>query len=450
VAENGCAAYGACAANSQIEKLERCQNEAARIITGATRNTRIDSLLVEANLSPLKIRIEQLMANAYEKSTRLLPSNPRRDIVKDGEPIRLKRAQWREMAKSLAESTGLRSYRRESFEAFQFAPWDTGWCVLFNDRLLTHVIKAEDPEVCKKAAVETLSRLPDADVQFWTDGSAIGGVSHGGAGILEMDVTESKMTKKPAGRLSSSYRAEMVAILEAMTSLEERSRGWNDGDEKICLICTDSKSAVQKLSNGPWKQLESTPNEVWKKIIAVTRRRRCKIIMQWVPGHCDLVFNEVADTLAKEASKLPQEDQPIDFSAAKMCIRHAFKQKWENIQQPTYSMAKYVPSLKERGLTRREKVILSQLRTGGKSYLLNSYRYFISRDEESPHTPTCRYCQSADETVEHIFNECSNLNAARSELLMNLNGTCAMEKLYSEPKKALACLWKIGLMDDQL
>ena len=78
--------------------------------------------------------------------------------------------------------------------------------------------------------------------------------------------------------------------------------------------------------------------------------------------------------------------------------------------------------------------------------ILNSYRHFLTRDEESPHPPWCRYCLSDDETVEHIFNKCAKLAMERSA--MNLNGKEAIRSLYENPKTALALIRKIGLLDD--
>ena len=218
---------------------------------------------------------------------------------------------------------------------------------------LVFFIEKTGAEVCRIAALKTLELLPKPDLQYWTDGSASDGVSYGGAGVLELNPQESVVKKKASGRISTSYKAELVAIDEAMASLAAKSYSWNENSKKTCLLFTDSKSAIQKLAAGPWQQTECIPNSIWDKMIQATRGNRCKIILQWIPGHAGLVFNEIADKIAKEASKLPQEATPLDFSSAKLCIRHAFKGKWEATRNPTFAMAKYVPTQKENGLTRR-------------------------------------------------------------------------------------------------
>jgi len=38
----------------------------------------------------------------------------------------------------------------------------------------------------------------------------------------------------------------------------------------------------------------------------------------WIPGHCGIEGNMQADTIAKDASSLPQTAAPVDFSTAKI------------------------------------------------------------------------------------------------------------------------------------
>ena len=37
-----------------------------------------------------------------------------------------------------------------------------------------------------------------------------------------------------------------------------------------------------------------------------------RVHLQWVPSHCDLEGNEWADTLAMEATQLPQDEAALD------------------------------------------------------------------------------------------------------------------------------------------
>ena len=55
------------------------------------------------------------------------------------------------------------------------------------------------------------------------------------------------MIRTPAGRLSSNYRAEIVALQSALAQLISSPAL----DEDPVVICTDSQSALASLRDGP-------------------------------------------------------------------------------------------------------------------------------------------------------------------------------------------------------
>ena len=46
------------------------------------------------------------------------------------------------------------------------------------------ISKSADTNAKKQAADSTLADLKPADIEIWSDGSAIGGITNGGAGVL--------------------------------------------------------------------------------------------------------------------------------------------------------------------------------------------------------------------------------------------------------------------------
>jgi hypothetical protein len=81
------------------QKLEVVQNEAARVIAGATSTSQTEAVLEEAGLPGLSRRGEVLGSIAYEKSRRMKDSNPGRLIAEEGPHKRLKKREWRKEAK---------------------------------------------------------------------------------------------------------------------------------------------------------------------------------------------------------------------------------------------------------------------------------------------------------------------------------------------------------------
>jgi len=72
-----------------------------------------------------------------------------------------------------------------------------------------------------------------------------------------------------------------------------------------------------------------------------------------------------ADSIAKDASTLPQTAAPVDFSTAKTVIRHHCARKWSRMAKPAVPHATYVNRDQEKDFTLLQRTLLSRLRTGG-------------------------------------------------------------------------------------
>ena len=44
---------------------------------------------------------------------------------------------------------------------------------------------------------------------------------------------------------------------------------------------------------------------------------KISISFQWIPGHSNIEGNEYVDALAKEATTLTQDEEPVDFNCGK-------------------------------------------------------------------------------------------------------------------------------------
>ncbi len=117
---------------------------------------------------------------------------------------------------------------------------------------------------------------------------------HGGAIILRW--------RAPTGAQSSSSQAEKTAMQAAIVSLEDYE-DWH----KALLIC-DCKSLVDVGGN------LLAPNEGIKLVQAAAARgngeRGLKVL--WVPGHCGLKGNELAEEGTKAGSAQHQQLVALD------------------------------------------------------------------------------------------------------------------------------------------
>ena len=77
----------------------------------------------------------------------------------------------------------------------------------------------------RQQAATGLAVLPQCATWVWTDGSAEAGVLNGGAGaFIEKPDGEEHELRRAAGRICSSFRAEMVALREALQFLRDNRR----------------------------------------------------------------------------------------------------------------------------------------------------------------------------------------------------------------------------------
>ena len=66
---------------TSLEKLERTQRFAGRIITGQLKTTPSECVLLEANLRTVSSKCRQNAVIAFDKAQRLNETNPRRNAI---------------------------------------------------------------------------------------------------------------------------------------------------------------------------------------------------------------------------------------------------------------------------------------------------------------------------------------------------------------------------------
>merc|ERR1712212_1051346 len=88
-----------------------------------------------------------------------------------------------------------------------------------------------------------------------------------------------------AGKYASNYRAGAVAMTKAA---EELTSNANEIKPNV-LILTDALSVLEDLKNAKEKCLDPL-----HKALA-TLSSKAKVTLQWIPAHCGISGNEIAD-----------------------------------------------------------------------------------------------------------------------------------------------------------
>lgn len=301
--------------------------------------------------------------------------------------------------------------------------------------------------------METIERH-DADLEVYTDGSAVDATTNGGAGVVvytrrrspddTVSRRESHASSTAAGRFCSSYRAEMTALEDGLQYIYDRPRL----DCKKIVILTDSQSALLTLASGPAGAQNRSAERIWQLLLDIRAKHDCELVLQWIPGHCGVPGNDRADELARAGTDKDQQTIPLDLTTAnavlRRFIRGQVKSKWTTSTDSTDRYSRILirpprdvlqPPLKRAPRTRAEERTLAQLRAD-KCPLTMAYRHKIKVAD----TAQCRFCSAALESVDHLFFECPHFNSLRDEV-----GLLHRHQLKFEESRILTYLDRMGL-----
>jgi ribonuclease HI len=387
------------AAKTHHQTLDKVQNQALRIITGAMKSTPIEKMEKTAGIPPLNKRREckaMLQATKYQS----MPDHPMCSRLKQLSASRLKRSSYTMEARSLQ-----RKHREELPETIQpptvtmdNPPWESA---LRKATIQTTVpgitAKDEQSSVARKAL--TLAMLEETYpreswIRVFTDGSSTKAVKNGGAGVfIQFPSGEWKAEARPTGLHCTNYRAEVEALLLAANTISNRV----DSNSQVVFL-TDALSVLQAVASNKLPELEK----------ALQQGKNLKTVLQWIPSHCGVEGNEQADKMAKQGAEKEQENRPVTLQEMKTIIKSLYK-----TSQPEDSY---------HHLSRQEQVTIFRLRTGH-----NRLNQHLARKLHVVPSPMCT-CGEAEQDAAHILQDCRTLRTLREQTWPR--PTPLREKLY--------------------
>lgn len=389
------------AAKSHHQALDKVQNQALRIITGAMKSTPIARMEEITNIPPLSKRREckaMIQATKYK----CLPDHPMKERLKQLSPGRLKRSSFTLETRALQ-----RKHQEHLPKQVQPIVFET------NDHLCTEKedsvdiqtavpllsAKNEQSEIVRKTVTMTMldEKYPSENwARVYTDGSATNATTNGGAGVyIEYPNGEKQSMAIPTGLHCSNYKAEEEALLHAANYIINNA----EAHENIQVVfLTDALSVLQALTNNKLPQLERTIYSI----------KSLKTVVQWIPSHCGIIGNEKADKLAKEGAKQDQEENAVSFTEMKTIIKslHNTPQQQDSYHQ----------------LSRPKQTIIFRLRTGHNR--LNQHLNRVMKVISSPMCP----CGEAEQNTEHFLQTCK-LHLAQRQMIWD-QPTPIKEKLH--------------------
>ena len=225
---------------------------------------------------------------------------------------------------------------------------------------------------------------------IYTDASIIEG-RVGMAIICDETTIQWKLSDK-----CSIYTAETLAILKAIEFI------ISEINDNNITIFSDSLSALTSLQN------LYSPSDIVRKIQNthyIAKQQDKNITYSWIPGHCNIDGNELADTAAKLAHTSPNSLSLPFFSLndikrviEKDTLLHCQKE-WNEMSTKLNEIKRTIlPYPPPDNISRKLETSINRLRIGH-THLTHSH--LIKKEDP----PVCTCC-GTPLTVKHILTEC--------------------------------------------
>ena len=146
-----------------------------------------------------------------------------------------------------------------------------------------------------------LSSLSPEDIIIFTDGS-VKDPSEDGSGLCGAgSVIYNNGLLSPPIELPTPISSKSIAYHGELGAIESALKFCKNMYGKTIRILSDCQSAIQTvLSNKSPDSYTTLVNSI-KRLSHHLHNRSCTISISWVGGHCNILGNELADKVAKEA-----------------------------------------------------------------------------------------------------------------------------------------------------
>ena len=242
----------------------------------------------------------------------------------------------------------------------------------------------------------------------------------------------------PAGRLCNPADAEYGGLQSALQYILDHRQELTN---KRIFIGTDCQSILRAMDKGPhrpFSYLGVDPSPLWESIYWILDF--CKeLVLHYIPGHCGVVGNELADEWAQRAAgnyNNNQQDQVCaSLSNLKTNLRQKLLEQWY-----TQQYSDMEPSLRDSTLHNNASKLKQRIASPRPLQTLFS-RYRCNRVETAGeyrqrlayiNNPSCRLCSAPRETIPHLLEDCPGTSAIRFNTTSQSQLWCLMHHpLYS-------------------
>ena len=154
----------------------------------------------------------------------------------------------------------------------------------------------------------------------------------------------------------------------------------------------------------PYKAVGNTDHNNLKKALMDLQTSAQEVVLQWIPGHCNIFGNEVADELAKKGSELEQIHQDLNLNETRTIINATIDKRWKETH-PQYDKKDHIYNL-----SHADQVTIFRLRCGHNRLCCHMFNCFKLGE-----TARCE-CGADKQDAQHILQDCILYSDHRSAI----------------------------------
>ena len=311
--------------HQQISAFSKVQYQALRSMTGAFDKSAANALEVITNIQPFQARIRELLLREWSRFISLPRDNPLAILLQEvgeGQSIASPMAYLVKTAKKFQNML----IDRDLFIAPR-SPLLPDHILQQRNLQLIQVItsdvgkansRSEQQKMNAKQDVEAflVDHLNDSTIVAFTDGS-VSVKAKGGCACVLVGSKSMEVSSRPVPG-SDNVTAEVEGVVLAIESAAVHVKSETTRKVNKVIILSDCEAGIAITSNqkdvGSWlSQFE----RLWKAD-NILKDLDVVVSMGWIPSHCGIIYNEMADQEAKEAanSNVERDLAPLSIPQA--------------------------------------------------------------------------------------------------------------------------------------